>query len=61
MAQNITIMGASYSDVPAVTLPKTGGGTAIFYDAEDGNNIGYGLTDGSLPLVGVAKVGSAEI
>ena len=33
MAQNITIMGASYSAVPAVTLPKTGGGTARFDDA----------------------------
>jgi len=33
MAQNVTIMGASYSDVPAVTLPKTGGGTARFDDA----------------------------
>ena len=33
MAQNITLMGASYSDVPAVTLPKTGGGTARFDDA----------------------------
>lgn len=32
MAQNITIMGASYSAVPAVTLPKTGGGTAKFTD-----------------------------
>jgi len=32
MAQNITIWGASYSDVPAVTLPKTGGGTATFYE-----------------------------
>ena len=32
MAQNITFMGASYSDVPAVTLPKTGGGTAKFTD-----------------------------
>lgn len=32
MAQNITIMGASYTDVPAVTLPKTGGGTARFND-----------------------------
>ena len=32
MAQNITLLGASYSDVPAVTLPKTGGGTATFYD-----------------------------
>ena len=32
MAQNITLMGASYSAVPAVTLPKTGGGTATFTD-----------------------------
>ena len=32
MAQNITLLGASYSDVPAVTLPKTGGGTAQFTD-----------------------------
>ena len=33
MAQNITLMGASYSAVPAVVLPKTGGGTARFDDA----------------------------
>lgn len=35
MAQDITIMGASYSDVPAVELPKTGGGTASFTDVTD--------------------------
>lgn len=33
MAQDITLMGASYTAVPAVTLPKTGGGTARFDDA----------------------------
>lgn len=33
MAQNVTLLGASYSNVPAVTLPKTGGGTARFDDA----------------------------
>lgn len=32
MAQNITLLGASYSAVPAVLLPKTGGGTARFTD-----------------------------
>lgn len=32
MAQNISILGASYSAVPAVLLPKTGGGTARFDD-----------------------------
>lgn len=33
MAKNISLMGASYSDVPAVLLPQTGGGTARFDDA----------------------------
>lgn len=32
MAQNITLLGASYSAVPAVELPKTGGGIARFDD-----------------------------
>lgn len=35
MAQNITLLGASYPDVPAVNLPKTGGGTAKFTDVTD--------------------------
>lgn len=29
---NITLMGASYTDVPAVELPQTGGGTVLFYE-----------------------------
>ena len=29
---NITIWGASYTNVPACTLPKTGGGTVRFTD-----------------------------
>lgn len=32
MAQNISLMGADYTGVPAVELPKTGGGTATFTD-----------------------------
>lgn len=32
MAQNISLLGASYSAVPAVMLPRTGGGTARFDD-----------------------------
>ena len=35
MAQNITLLGASYSAVPSVNLPKTGGGTAAFTDVSD--------------------------
>ena len=89
MAQkDIALMGAVYPDVPAVTLPIDGGGTALFTETSDadalasevaygkkvyvngvliigslidGDEIGYGLTDGTLPLVGVAKVGQAVI
>lgn len=35
MAQNITLCGASYSDVPSIELPKTGGGSASFSDVSD--------------------------
>lgn len=38
MAQNITLMGASYSNVPSVRLPKTGGGTATFDDTTISSN-----------------------
>lgn len=34
---NVTLMGASYTDVPAVTLPKTGGGTVTFYENGGGS------------------------
>lgn len=39
MAKNITLLGASYSDVPAVQLPRTEGGTATFYDASETETI----------------------
>ena len=35
MAQNVTVAGASYSDVPSVVLPTTGGGDSSFYDVSD--------------------------
>lgn len=36
---NITLMGASYTDVPAVTLPQTGGGTVTFYENGGGSPV----------------------
>lgn len=32
---NVTLWGASYSDCPAIDVPKTGGGTARFIDEEE--------------------------
>lgn len=39
MAKNVTLMGANYSNVPAVQLPQTGGGTATFYDIQVIDNL----------------------
>lgn len=46
MAQNITLLGASYSAVPAVTLPKTGGGTASFTDVTDTTAVASDVASG---------------
>ena len=47
MAQNITLQGASYSDVPSVSLPKTGGGTASFTDVTDTTATAADVAEGS--------------
>lgn len=35
MAQNVVINNVTYQATPAVTIPKSGGGNAIFYDTAD--------------------------
>ena len=35
MAQSVIINGVTYSDVPSVTIPKSGSGTAEFFDTSD--------------------------
>lgn len=35
MAQDISLLGALFQGVPAITLPKQGGGTALFADPSD--------------------------
>lgn len=50
MAQNITLLGASYSNVPAVQLPKTGGGTARFDDASITTAVASDVASGKIFL-----------
>lgn len=37
MAQNVIINGVTYSNVPEVDIPKSGSGTAKFYDTSSGD------------------------
>lgn len=37
MAQNVVINGVTYQNVPEVDIPKSGGGTAKFYDTASAN------------------------
>lgn len=36
---NISLLGASYQNVPAVDLPKTGGGTARFHEVSGSQTV----------------------
>lgn len=36
---NVTLWGASYSNVPAIDVPKTGGGTNTFYEVSGSQSI----------------------
>lgn len=56
MAQNITLLGASYSDVPSVQLPKTGGGTAQFDDTSDADATAADIASGKTAYVNGEKV-----
>ena len=35
MAKNVTLWGTSYSAVPSLVVPQTGGGSAQFYDVSE--------------------------
>lgn len=56
MAQNITLMNAQYSAVPAVTLPKTGGGTATFTDTSDADATAGDIASGKTAYVNGVKI-----
>ena len=56
MAQDISLLGAVYSDVPSVLLPKQGGGTAQFDDTTDADATASDILTGKTAYVNGVKV-----
>lgn len=46
MSQNVIINGVTYQSVPEVDIPKSGGGTAKFFDTADANISAADLRNG---------------
>ena len=42
MAQSVVINNVTYADVPQVQIPKSGGGTATFYDTSGASSVSAG-------------------
>lgn len=62
MAQNVTIAGAAFSAVPAIEVPKTGGGIATFADPSGTTATASDVAQGKLFLdsSGVLTTGTAS-
>ena len=62
MAQNVTIAGASYTDVPSIVVPKTGGGTASFTDVSPTTAVAEDVANGKIFYLadGTQSVGASS-
>lgn len=56
MAQNVIINGVTYQSVPSVSIPKSGGGNAVFVDTSDADATGAHLLNGKTAYVNGVKV-----
>ena len=65
MAQNLIIANAQYNDVPSVSIPKQGGGSASFIDTSDGTVVAEDVLENKVcysqgvRIVGTGTGGSA--
>lgn len=61
MTDTLEIFGDEFTGVTGIKATNDNDETVIFYHAENGNNLEYGLTDATSSMVGVGKVGSMII
>lgn len=59
---DVTLLGATYKDVPAVDLPTTGGGTSSFFDVSDTTATSADVASGKVfySATGVRSTGTAS-
>lgn len=57
---DIVIAGATYPDVPAIETPKSGGGTAKFYDPNEILYAGSATSGGAAELTVAIPIGSVD-
>lgn len=55
MAQNVVINGVTYSDVPEVDIPKSGGGTAKFFDTSSADAAAANVLTGKKFYIGTGE------
>lgn len=62
MSQNISLLGAVYSAVPGILLPKQGGGTALFTDVTPTTAVASDVAQGKIffDATGTQKTGTAS-
>lgn len=59
MAQNVTINGVTYSNVPSVQIPKSTGGAATFRDTSDATAAGADILSGKKAYNATGEVSGA--
>lgn len=59
MAQNVIINGVTYQNVPEVDIPKSGGGTAKFYDTASADASASDLLSGKTAFGASGSIGGS--